>query len=117
MADPVRLDDRIRKRGTIAAATFAACMLAVGASLAGVILIDKDAPGHQWFEAATCPALLGVFGASALVAHFFFRVRIRYRCPKCGVRLPRLPEREPKIQYQCDACHVIWDTGWHVADD
>ena len=101
----------------IAAFTFAACMLAVGGSLAGAILIDKDEPARQWFEAATCPALLGVFGASAMIAHFFFRVRIRYRCPQCGARLPSMPEREPKIQYRCKACHVIWDTGWHVVHD
>ena len=37
-----------------------------------------------------------------------------YRCPSCGKRLRRPRGKLRPIQYPCDSCGVLWDTGWEA---
>jgi hypothetical protein len=51
-----------------------------------------------------------------LVAMFVLhhRVLARYRCPKCGARIPFCgddPKRAQEYRYYCKDCDIIWQTG------
>ena len=116
MPKRTRTDPVAGKRMKRAALFFAAAMLTVGASTAWTIASNRgqegEAGGNQ--SLAVCSSLLAVFAATAYVFYAYARLRWVYRCPKCGVRAPRVPEAEAgsAIRYRCPKCGTVWDTGW-----
>jgi hypothetical protein len=80
--------------------------------LAGV----KDSPPVT----TTGWVLISIWSAILIIGTVWAcRVQTRYRCPKCGARLPMLrPEASTKYEHQfhCSACDVIWTTNVHVGD-
>jgi len=65
--------------------------------------------------------VLGLVGFIACVATGIYldvrRLR-RFRCPVCHTQLP-WHQRKPgeRLQYLCERCDTIWDTGLTEADD
>lgn len=42
----------------------------------------------------------------------------RYRCPECGAILPYATEgEERRIQFHCQSCDIIWDSGMMEGND
>ena len=75
-------------------------------------------PGGQDGEASRAQGLavfITLFCVFASVVNMFVaygRLCWFYRCPKCGKRLARASSELGPIQYPCDSCKVLWDTGW-----
>jgi len=109
----IRKDVKVHKRMLTACLLFGGAMLGVVA--AGTWLAFS--PGGQGGEASAAQslavfiALLCVFASVVNMFVVFGKVRWFYRCPTCGQRLTR-PSKLGPIQYPCDSCSVIWDTGW-----
>jgi hypothetical protein len=97
-----------------------ACLLFGGAML-GVVAAGTwtaFSPGGQGGEASRAQGLaffILLFCLFASVVNMFVaygKVCWFYRCPKCGQRLTRHRSELGPIQYPCDSCRVLWDTGW-----
>ncbi len=59
-------------------------------------------------------SLLCVFASVVNVFVAYGKLCWFYRCPTCGKRLTRLRSELGAIQYPCDSCRVLWDTGWEA---
>jgi hypothetical protein len=116
----IRRDEKAHKRMLTACLLFGGAMLGVVA--AGTWLAFF--PGGQGGEASRTQGLavfISLFCVFASVVNMFVAYGILcwfYRCPKCGKRLTRSQSELGPIQYPCDSCKVLWDTGWEsdIAD-
>jgi hypothetical protein len=99
-----------------------ACLFFAGAML-GVVsagLWVAYWPGGQDGEAPRAQGLavfITLFCVFASVVYMFVayaRLCWFYWCPKCGKRLKRSSSELGPIQYPCDSCKVLWDTGWET---
>jgi len=96
-----------------------AFLLTIGAALGLVAAGTWTAlsPGGQGGEASAAQSitvivlLLCAFASVVRLLVAYGKVRWFYRCPTCGKRLPRPPKKPGPIQYPCDSCGVLWDTG------
>jgi hypothetical protein len=77
-------------------------------------------PGGQGGEVSRTQGLaffISLFCLFASVVNMFVAFGMLYwfyRCPKCGKRLTRSHSELGPIQYPCDSCKVLWDTGWEA---
>lgn len=110
----IRKDEKIHKRMLTACFLFAGAMLGVFAAVAWAGLLT----GGQGGEASGAQALaviiplLCLFASVVNIFVAYGKVCWFYRCPSCGKRLRRHRSELGPIQYPCDSCRVLWDTGW-----
>jgi hypothetical protein len=113
----IRKDKKAGKRLLTACLLFAGAVL--GAVAAGTWLAFS--PGGQGGEPSGAQSLaviimlLCVFASVVNVFVAYGRVCWFYRCPTCGKRLTRPHGELGPIQYRCDSCGVLWDTGWELS--
>lgn len=112
----VRKDEKAGKRMLTACFFFGGAMLGV----VGVATWTAFSPGGQSGDASAAQSLALIILLPCLFASVvnifvaYGKLCWFYRCPKCGKRLTRpLGELGP-IQYSCDSCRVLWDTGWEA---
>src|SRR5262245_36439770 len=109
----VRKDEKANKRMVTA-------VLLLGGATLGLVAVGTwtvlssggqggEASGAQSIAIAILLLCLVASVVNFLVA--YGKVRWFYRCPSCGKRLPRPPKKLGPIQYPCDSCGVLWDTG------
>lgn len=115
----IRHDTAIASRLTGAAV----CFLAAMAYMAGVGLwiftSGHVEPANRAQSVTFMVGLIAVLAATVNVFVAFARLRWIYRCPKCGARLPMVPNTDrvgSQIRYACEMCDVEWSTGWTVAE-
>jgi predicted RNA-binding Zn-ribbon protein involved in translation (DUF1610 family) len=110
----IRKDEKVDKRMLTAAFFFGGAMLGLLAAALWTILSSGgqggEASGAQSLAViimllCVLTSVVYVFVASGKVCWF-------YRCPSCGKRLTRSRSELGPIQYPCDSCGVLWDTGW-----
>ena len=112
----IRKDEKIHKRMLTACLLFAGAMLGVVAAGTWTAF----SPGGQGGEASRAQGLalfILLFCLFASVVNMFVaygKVCWFYRCPSCGKRLTRPRGEFGPIQYPCDSCRVLWDTGWEA---
>ncbi len=112
----IRKDKKVHKRMLTACLLFGAAMLGVLAAVALAGLL----PGGQGGDASDTQALLVSLALLCLFASVvnifvaYGKVCWFYRCPSCGQRLSRPGRELGPIQYPCDSCRVLWDTGWEA---
>ncbi len=121
-SDPTRKrSHKIRKDVKAHKRMLTACLLFGGAVL-GVVAAGTwlaFSPGGQGGEAsgaqslAVFISLLSVFASVVNIFVAYGKLCWFYRCPTCGKRLTRTHSLGP-IQYPCDSCRVLWDTGWEA---
>jgi hypothetical protein len=91
---------------------FAGSMIGIAISIAGTIAL----PASSW------PGILLLISMTALgcsifgVFRFAFKFKFRYHCANCGIKLERLEEAVPAINYYCPNCNIEWETGLEVHD-
>jgi hypothetical protein len=111
----IRKDEKAHKRMLTACLLFGGAMLGVVA--AGTWLAFS--PGGQGGEASGAQSLAifislpCVFASVVNIFVTYAKLCWFYRCPTCGNRLTRSQSLGP-IQYPCDSCKVLWDTGWEA---
>lgn len=110
----IRKDEKVDRRMLTACLLFGGAMLGVLAATAWTILSSGgqggEASGAQ--SLAVIIALLCVFASVVNVFVAYGKVCWFYRCPSCGKRLTQARNELGPIQYPCDSCGVLWDTGW-----
>jgi hypothetical protein len=109
----IRKDEMADKRLLTAFLLFGGVMLGLVAAGTWTVLSSGgqggEVSGGQ--AIALIVLLLGAFASVVNVFVAYGKVRWFYRCPSCGKRLPRPPKKLGPIQYPCDTCGVLWDTG------
>ena len=116
----IRKDVKAHKRMLTACLLFGGAMLGVVAAGTWLAFL----PGGQDGEASRAQGLavfISLFCVFASVVNMFVaygKLCWFYRCPKCGKRRTRSQSELGPIQYPCDSCKVLWDTGWEsdIAD-
>jgi len=113
----MRPDPITGKRLRKAVFLFAAATFGMLAATAWLILTAENGQAKDAPALTIAIFLLLVVGTTVNVFVAFFRLRVWYRCPQCGVLLPRPPEIRvgDPISYVCTACNIEWDTGWKIA--
>lgn len=110
----IRKDEKIGKRMLTAALLFGGAMLGLLAAVLWMVLSS----GGQGGEASAAQSLavvillLCVFASVVNIFVAYGKLCWFYRCPSCGKRLARSRSELGPIQYPCDSCGVLWDTGW-----
>jgi hypothetical protein len=89
---------------------FGGSMLLIFGSLAGVVAVGNS-PAADTFAIGLLLGLLLLAGSVVNLFYWFLRFKLSYRCPRCGVKAPRVDEALPAIHHYCPACNVEWDTG------
>jgi|SRR5262245_6424628 hypothetical protein len=72
--------------------------------------------GRETIKPYTGAAVLAGFAVVMAVPLYGTWHSLRYRCPRCGRRLPRVVplggRTETNIRFGCADCRVVWDLGW-----
>lgn len=111
-----RKDEQVWKRMLTASFLFGGAMLGLLAATLWTILSSGgqggEASGAQ--SLAVMIMLLCVFASVVNVFVAYGKLCWFYRCPSCGKRLTRPRGELGPIQYPCDSCRILWDTGWEA---
>jgi len=105
-----RTDHRPRRRLLRAAAFFLSSMLLLGGATLGVIFVGEESPAHDWLAFGVLIGLLLLLPATFYGIYTALSLHANYRCPSCGLRLPRADEARPAVHFYCASCNVQWDT-------
>ena len=112
----IRKDEKGDKRMLTAILLFGGAMLGLLAAVLWTVLSSGgrggDATGAQ--SLAVIILLLCVFASVVNVFFAYGKLCWFYRCPSCGKRLTRPRSEAGPIQYPCDSCGVLWETGWEA---
>lgn len=114
MSLKIRKDEKAGKRMLTACLLFGGAMLGVVAAWTWII-ISSGGQGGEASAAQGLAVVIAMLCAFASVVNVFVaygKVCWFYRCPTCGQRLTRNRSELGPIQYSCDSCGVLWDTGW-----
>jgi predicted RNA-binding Zn-ribbon protein involved in translation (DUF1610 family) len=112
----IRKDEKCGKRMLTGALLFGAAMLGVLAAGLWTIL-SSGGQGGDASRAQSLAVIIAILCVFASVVNCFVaygKLRWFYRCPSCGKRLTRPCRELGPIQYPCDSCGVLWDTGWEA---
>ncbi len=94
-----------------AAFWFGGSMLALFAGFAGIIILGDQSPMAPAVSLFVLVGVLLVAGSTVNLIYWFFRFKLRYRCPQCGGKCTHVDEALPALHYYCATCNVEWDTG------
>ena len=80
-----------------AAFWFGGSMLALFAGFAGIIILGDHSPMAPAVSLFVLVGFLLVAGSTVNLIYWFFRFKLRYRCPQCGGKCSRVDEALPAL--------------------